>query len=149
MKTLNVRRAHSSDLEALARLFDDYRQFYGCSSDVPAARKYLLERFTNEESVLFIALEGERSVGFAQLYPSFSSLSLARIFILNDLYVSPEGRRKGVGTQLLHAVDQYAKERGAVRLTLSTAATNLPAQALYRSEGWKKDEQFVVYWYDL
>jgi GNAT superfamily N-acetyltransferase len=148
MKTLKARQAVPSDLDALARLFDDYRQFYGYSSNVSAARNYLLERFTNEESILFIALEGVRPIGFAQLYPSFSSLSMARIFILNDLFVSPKGRRKGVGTRLLHAVTQYAKESGAVRLTLSTATTNLSAQALYLSEGWKKDEQFVVYQYE-
>ena len=85
------------------------------------------------------------AVGFAQLYSSFSSGSLAQIFILNDLFVVPSIRRQGVASRLLRAVADYGRAAGAIRLTLSTAVSNLNAQALYEREDWKRDTEFYVY----
>ncbi len=145
MSNITVSQAVLSDLEALSSLFDGYRQFYGRPSDISAAREFLLARFNHGESVLFIAHEGDTPVGFAQLYPSFSSVSLARVFVLNDLFVHEQARRKGVASKLMSAVTDFSKSLGAVRVSLSTATSNETAQALYQSAGWKRDEQFFVY----
>ena len=139
-----IRQATVDDVEPLVPLFDAYRQFYGRTSDVAAARTFLLARFANRESTLFIAHQGEMAIGFAQLYPSFSSVSLARIFILNDLFVQEQARRTGVASSLLSAAATFAVSLGGVRLSLSTALTNDAAQALYRSVGWNRDQQFSV-----
>jgi len=147
LKTFIVRQAVLSDLDRLAPLFDAYRQFYGFSSDEDAARKFLLERFNHGESTLFIALQGETALGFAQLYPSFSSAALARMFILNDLFVRESFRRQGVGGKLMAAAIEFGKQLGAVRLTLATAASNKEAQALYESAGWERDDRFLTYHY--
>ena len=140
-----VRQATIRDLEQLVPLFDGYRQFYGRTCDLRAAREFLLARFNNDESTVFIAHEGERAMGFTQLYPSFSSISLARIFILNDLFVHEQARRKGVASSLMSAAVKFATALGAASLSLSTAITNDAAQALYKSAGWKRDDQFFVY----
>ncbi len=145
MNTITVRQAVLSDLEALAPLFDSYRQFYGRACDLPAATSFLSDRFNHNESVLFIAHEGYKAVGFTQLYPSFSSVSLARIFVLNDLFVDESARRKGVASKLMTAAVEYASSLGAIRVSLSTAITNEAAQTLYQSAGWQRDEQFLVY----
>ncbi|GAA3945762.1 GNAT family N-acetyltransferase [Allohahella marinimesophila] len=145
MTNITVHQAIRSDLDDVAELFDKYRQFYGQPSDIQAARRFLLARVNNGESIILLAKQGEQIVGFAQLFPAFSSVSLARTFILNDLYVSPAGRRQGVATRLLLAAEEFAKKVGAVRLTLSTATTNEPAQALYKLAGWKRDENFHVF----
>ncbi|MCK9397439.1 MAG: GNAT family N-acetyltransferase [Methylobacter sp.] len=145
MKTITVRQAALSDLEALAPLFDGYRQFYGRASDLDAATEFLSARFNHGESVLFIAHEDNKAIGFTQLYPSFSSVSLARIFVLNDLFVDEHARRKGAASKLMAAAVEYADSLGAIRVSLSTAATNEAAQRLYQSAGWKRDEQFFVY----
>lgn len=145
MDTITVRQAVLSDIDALVPLFDSYRQFYGRPTDQNAAREFLLARFDHGESVMFIAHDSNVPVGFTQLYPSFSSVSLARVFILNDLFVHERGRRKGGGSSLMAAAVEYAKSMGAVRLTLSTAITNHTAQALYQDAGWKRDEQFFYY----
>lgn len=142
MNTISIRQAVLADLDALTVLFDGYRQFYGRDSDAAGARAFLLDRYEHGESVLFIAHEGANPVGFTQLYPSFSSVSLGRIYILNDLFVSESGRRKGVGSNLLAAAVDYAKKVGAIRLALSTAHTNTHAQALYETEGWERDDDF-------
>jgi GNAT superfamily N-acetyltransferase len=145
MSAIIVRQAVLSDIEALAPLFDSYRQFYGRPSDIAAAREFLLARFNHGESTLFIAHEGAAPVGFTQLYPSFSSVSLARVFVLNDLFVHEQARRKGVASKLISAAIEYARSLGAVRVSLSTATGNETAQALYLSAGWWRDEQFFVY----
>jgi ribosomal protein S18 acetylase RimI-like enzyme len=143
-----VRQATISDLERILPLFDAYRQFYRRPSDMDLARRFLMERFQHNESVIFLAVtEDGSAVGFTQLFPSFSSASAARIFILNDLYVSPQARRQKVGALLLDAAARFGRTRGAVRLTLSTEVTNEPAQALYECAGWKRQREF--YSYDL
>ena len=145
MNEIAVKRADLTDIEALVPLFDSYREFYGRNSDPEAADEFLSARLENNESVIFIARESKIPVGFTQLYPSFSSVSLARTFILNDLFVTAESRRKGVGSLLLTAAINYAKSLNAVRLTLSTEITNETAQALYQTTGSKKEEQFYSY----
>ncbi|CAG9933982.1 GNAT family N-acetyltransferase [Candidatus Nitrotoga arctica] len=149
MSALIIRQAVLSDLEALVLLFDDYRKFYGRASDIHAAKEFLLARFNHCESVLFIAYEDNIPIGFTQLYPGFSSVSLARIFVLNALFVSEHARRKGVASKLMSAAVELAQTSGAVRVSLSTATTNETAQALYQSVGWKRDEQFFVYHYAI
>ena len=145
MTSIIVRQAVVSDLEALAQLFNQYRVFQGKGSDLQAARDFLQARLDNSESVIFIAHEGTVPVGFGQLYPSFSSVSLARVFILNDLFVHEIGRRKGVGSKLLAEIETYAWSRGAVRVTLNVAKDNKPGQALYEAQGWAQDAQFFMY----
>jgi GNAT superfamily N-acetyltransferase len=145
VSSITVRQAVFADLGALAPLFDAYRQFYGQGGDLAGARAFLRERFEHTQSVVFIAEEGDRGVGFAQLYPSFSSVSMARTFVLNDLFVAADRRRKGIGEMLLQAAAEFARNVGAARLTLSTAVANAPAQALYESAGWRRDENFYVY----
>jgi len=145
MNEIAIRQGVFSDLEELAGLFDQYRVFQGKTSDLPAARAFLKARFDHGESVVFMAHEGSVPVGFAQLYPSYSSTSLARVFILNDLFVSEAGRRKGVASGLLAAVEAYGWAHGATRVTLNVARDNTAGQALYAARGWSQDTQFFMY----
>jgi ribosomal protein S18 acetylase RimI-like enzyme len=141
-----VRPAGLSDLDALVPLFDGYRQFYEQPSDARGARAFLQERLERAESVIFIATRGKTALGFTQLYPSFSSVSMKRLWILNDLFVAPEGRRQGVGARLLERARDFAAETEAKGLELTTARDNLSAQALYESQGWARDNVFMTYY---
>lgn len=142
---IHVRQAVLADLEVLAPLLDDYRRFYGRASDPAAASAFLQARFGHGQSVVFLAHDGATPVGFTQLYPSFSSVSLARAYILNDLFVVPTHRRAGVGARLLDAAAEYALAMGAVRLSLNTDVQNETAQALYEAKGWKRDQRYFAY----
>ena len=146
IRSFQTRQASVVDIQTLVPLFDAYRVFYGKPSDPALARAFLLERFQHNQSVIFLAFQGDgAAVGFTQLYPSFSSVSAARSFILNDLFVAPEARRTGVAAQLLEAAANYGRAVGALRLSLSTAISNESAQALYVSEGWVRDNDFHAY----
>jgi len=142
---MEIRRATPQDIDALAVLFDGYRQFYRQPSDLAGARAFLGERLARAESIVFLALDGGQAVGFTQLYPSFTSAGMARIFVLNDLFVQPDARGRGIGTGLLRRAAEFARVEGAVRLVLSTEKTNLTAQLLYASEGWQRDDAFFGY----
>ncbi|MFN5097133.1 MAG: GNAT family N-acetyltransferase [Limnohabitans sp.] len=145
MNSITIRQAVLADLDAVVGLFDAYRQFYGQASDVFAARNFLKARFEHGQSVVLLAESQGQAVGFTQLYPSFSSVSMARVYVLNDLYVAPSARRMGVGERLLTAASGHALQMGAVRLSLNTDVHNLPAQALYESMGWARDQKYHAY----
>ena len=145
MSTPTIRQATLADLDALTPLFDAYRQFYGQACDLAATRAFLLARFEHGQSIVFIAHDGAQAIGFTQLYPSFSSVSLARTFILNDLFVDAAHRQRGVGSALMAAAKAHAQTLGAIRLTLSTARDNTVAQSTYAANGWQRDERFFVY----
>jgi len=134
-----------NDLDGLARLFDGYRQFYGQRSDEAVARAFLLDRFNHSESIIFVASLNGVAIGFTQLYPSFSSISLARIYVLSDLFVASNARKQGAGRLLLEAAAEFGRSTGAHQLTLETARNNFAAQALYEGCGWMKDTEFHVY----
>jgi len=138
-------RAGAEHVDLLVPLFDAYRQFYQLPSDLPRARAYLAERLREEEAVVFLAAEESTALGFTLLYPSFSSLSMKPLWILNDLYVVPEARRRGVARALLEAARRLALETGAVGLTLETATDNYSAQRLYEQLDWQRDTEFFHY----
>ena len=146
MDDVSITRAGPADLDALAQLFDGYRQFYGQPSDLAAARDWLRSRLRVGESMVLVARRGGDAVGFVQLYPMFSSVRLARIWILNDLYVLPTKRRGGVARALLEAAAGFARADGATAISLETTRDNAAARALYRAAGWHED---ATQWYSL
>jgi len=136
-----VRRAGLDDLGDLVPLFSDYRVFYGQPRAPETARQFLHARLGRGESTVFLArVEGVSHappVGFVQLYPMFSSVRAAKLYILNDLYVAEHARRSGVALALLSAAAELGQREGAIRLELETAHDNHGAQALYRRQGWR------------
>ncbi len=146
MANVKTRPAEVRDLDAVAALFDAYRQFYEMPADLPLARRYLEERFRNRESVILVAEDASGGlVGFTQLYPTFCSVLADRTFVLYDLFVTPAARGTGAGRALMEAAEAHARKAGAARLMLQTARTNTVGQSLYESCGWKRDDLFFVY----
>lgn len=142
---MNIRRAGLPDLELVAPLFDAYRQFYSQPSDLPRSRSFLRERLERGDSVILLAQDEDRGLGFTQLYPLFSSISCRPLWLLNDLYVVPEARRSGVARLLMDHARDHAVETGACGLELATAHTNVQAQKLYESLGYELDRDFRHY----
>ena len=122
-----------------------YRQFYRYPSDIEACKKYLTARISRGESRIFLVADAGQTVGFMQLYPSFSSLSLKPVWILYDLFVAPEARNRGVARLLLNEAQALAGKTGASEVTLATATDNRIAQRAYESMGWIRDEDFYYY----
>ena len=142
---ITIQQAEVEELEAVCELFDQYRMFYGQESNQPACNHFLFERMINHESLIYLAYLDEKPVGFVQLYPSFSSISLSPTWILNDLFVIPDARGLGIGKALLNHCQQWVIQRNDKGLELSTANDNLEAQGLYEKTGFKRDTAFMHY----
>lgn len=142
---LRVRRAALEDIAQLADLFDQYRVFYRRRSDRDGAQAFLRARLENGESVIFLATSGSAAAGFTQLYPSFSSVAMAPVWILNDLFVAPAYRRRGVARSLLDAAAQHAEATGAIHIELETQEDNHAAQQLYAAQGYARSVGFWRY----
>jgi ribosomal protein S18 acetylase RimI-like enzyme len=148
MNTINIRQAGFNDVELVSKIFNEYRVFYGCESDLKAAESFIYERIKNLESVIFIATdEQDKCMGFTQLYPLFSSVSMKKVYILNDLFVYPDYRRQNVASQLLTETVRLGKQFHAARITLTTEISNENAQKLYEKNGFSFDHENKVYHY--
>ena len=147
--SVSVRPAEARDLDQLADLFDQYRQFYECPPDLGAAKNWLAENLERQRSTIFAADNGAQLLGFTQLYPALCSVDLVNYFVLYDLYVIEAARRQGLARALMNAASDWAKTQGAARLDLETARDNAPGQALYRDLGYELDEVFLKFSLDL
>ena len=140
-----IRRAAVGDLEQLLPLFQAYLQFYGLAYSISNIEQFLEERLELQDTIVLIAWAGAVPVGFAHLLPSWSSLGLASIAILNDLFVAPAWRGQHVATALLKAAEREATVRGMTKLDLMTAVGNQRAQSLYRHQQWNEVIGFVTF----
>ncbi|TGK37833.1 GNAT family N-acetyltransferase [Leptospira andrefontaineae] len=145
--SINVRIASRSDLEELSELFDLYRKFYELPSDLSGAKKFLEDRLLHKDSVLIVAEGGEGLLGFAQLYPIFSSLSMRREYILNDLYIRETERKKGTARKILTEAANHVIEHGGKGMGLETHPDNRHARHLYERFGFKLNEEYLHYYW--
>ena len=141
---LEIVRAKLADVSDLHPLVEKYRAFY----KQPANEKtlgYLKSRLENDEAIVFIARENAEAVGFTMLYPTFSTVSLSAVWLLNDLYVEVSYRGKGIASKLMETAENAARETGATRVFLRTAHDNVTAQSLYEGRKYIQDEVFRRY----
>ena len=147
---MDIRLATLEDLEVLAIMFDDYRQCYEQEPDVEAAKVFIKERLNSKDSFLLIAydiIDGETvPAGFVQILPSFSSISMKKIFILNDLYVNPDLRKRGIAKLLINSAKQFTHDNKAGQLIIETRISNSSAQKLYDSVGFTKEGEHLFYY---
>ena len=137
---MNIITVTLDQLEQITPLFDAYRVFYGQNSDVTSAREFLRQRLLLRETMLFMALENETPLGFTQLFPSFTSVGMQRLWILNDLYIIPQARGKRIGERLIERALEHAKQSHAKGVVLETAHTNESGQKLYERMGFMRED---------
>lgn len=140
-----VRRATFQDLEPLAVLFDEYRQFYGASSNIQQSYHFLNQRFSNQQSVIFIHIKDDVITGFVLLYLGFSTVACSTYYILDDVYVTPRFRRQGSAKQLIDTAILFARHENAIRISLETQKNNYQSHELYEQMGFVKDDEFQTY----
>lgn len=140
-----VRRATLEDLKPLAVLFDEYRQFYGASSNLELSYQFLKQRFLNQESVIFVHVKDDIFTGFVLLYMGFSSVACSIYYILDDVYVTPIYRRQGSAKQLIDTAILFARHENAQRISLETQKNNYHSHQLYEQMGFVKDNEFQTY----
>ena len=145
---MKIYSPHPKQLDALAVLFDAYRVFYRKESDLHGAKAFLQERMEQKQSVVFVAEVDGDLVGFTQLYPLFSSTNMAKLWLLNDLYVEPELRGKAIGKALLKAAQDHCVATQAKGLSLETEKTNQVGNALYPKMDFVCDDEHNFYYWE-
>lgn len=147
---MKIVKATIEQLDQISPLFDAYRVFYGQESDFNVARSFIESRLNNNESVIYLALDDKgNGLGFTQLYPSFSSVSAARTWVLNDLFVLDTARRQGVAKKLMEAAKGMGQKDNVKGLALETAESNVNAQKLYESLGYERESGTYHYFLQL
>lgn len=155
---VSVQRASARDVFDVVRLFNAYRDFYGEAPDESRALTFIRDRIAlacaelpGQHSIAqyFLAwmptARGREAVGFMHLMPSMNTLAMRPIWFLEDLYVDPPARRKGVATALMEHAEEFARRTGAERLTLATAHDNAAAQSVYCKLGYVREEHFCIF----
>ena len=145
---IKIIQAHIEHVDKIVDLYGGYRVFYGREKDVEKEKTFIKQRIENNESVIFLAVDdGGSAMGFIQLYPLFSSVAMRRIWLLNDLYVDKEYRKRGVASALLDRAIEFGKSTGALYVSLETGMENLNAQKLYEKHGWEQDTEHFIYFH--
>ena len=135
-----VRSAEPEDRPQLVELIKGYFAFY--RTPFPAASKIqsLLDLLEQDPGlgVQLVADAGGRLQGFASLYACLDTLLADRILVMNDLFVDPSVRNRGVGAALFDASLAYAMAHGYARLDWVTAGDNHDAQRFYDRHGGRR-----------
>ncbi len=139
-----VRLVTEDDLTDVVPLMRGYLGFYGvepANDEVVALCRALLADPHREGVQLLARDDSGTAVGFATVYWTWSTLSAARIAVMNDLFVAPEARGSGTAEQLIEACADLCRERGDIAsLGWQTAKDNLRAQTVYDRVGGVREE---------
>lgn len=146
---MKVVQATTMHLNEVAVLFDAYRTWYHQAPDYSGALAFVKDRLQLQDSVIYVAMEGEEIVGFTQLYPIFSSVRMKKSWLLNDLYVLEAHRGKGAASALLDEAAQLAKNTRAGWILLQTDIVNTNARALYEKKGYVRDTTCYYYYQEV
>ena len=140
---MEITLVREADLPELLPLVRGYCDFYGVSpgdDELVALSRALIADPDKEGFQLIARGEDGRALGFATVFWSWSTLSAARIAVMNDLFVHPDGRGTGLAEALIEECRIRAQSRGAASLTWQTAKDNLRAQAVYERIGARRAE---------
>ena len=139
---IEIARATGADLGELLPLMRAYCDFYGADPSDEAllelARTLIAD--PDREGVQLLARDAGEPLGFATIYWSWATTRAVRIGVMNDLYVAPAARGKGVADELIRACVEECRKHGASRLTWQTARDNERAQRVYERIGAERSE---------
>ncbi len=135
-----VGEEHLADLLPLMRGYADFYEV-SPSDDALLAMSRALIADPQREGVQFIARRDDGvAIGFATVFWLWSTTRAARIGLMNDLFVAPDGRGTGAAEALIERCREAVRDHGAVRLTWQTAKDNHRAQKVYERVGGKREE---------
>jgi len=144
---MEIVQAELKDLDDVAALFEAYRVWYRMPSDLEGGKSFLAGRMIQKESIVYLAkAENGKAVGFTQCYPLFSSTSMKRLWLLNDLFVDAEYRGQGISKLLIGRVQELARQTNAAGVLLETEKTNDIGNQLYPRTGFHLEENNFYFW---
>jgi GNAT superfamily N-acetyltransferase len=142
-----IEPAAEKDVPVILRLIEGLAEYERLSHEVVATEKSLRESLFGARRVAEVILgyAGTEAVGFAVFFHNYSTFLGRPGIYLEDLFVLPKWRRRGLGTQLLAHVAREAVTRGCGRLEWSVLDWNEPAIAFYKNLGARAMDEWTVY----
>ena len=138
-REIQVRRAGVEDAPAIARLLDDFNREYDEPTPgveaIAATCRRLLEQ---DEITVLLAGDGPDGLALLRYRPALWSDGLEAY--LQELYVVPDLRGRGIGRSLLGQAIELSREKGADGIDLNTGETDTAARGLYESMGFTNKE---------
>jgi GNAT superfamily N-acetyltransferase len=138
--------AHQSAIVALLDMYcrDEFGDGRPLSSD---ARERLIPGLKKHGGArVFLAYEGDRPIGVAICLLGFSTFRGLPVLNIHDIAVDPACRGRGVGRELLVAVESHARTLGCCKVTLEVRSDNTRAMAAYRRAGFRPTEPETFFW---
>jgi GNAT superfamily N-acetyltransferase len=144
---LRIERAREHDVPLILSFIKELAEYERLSHEVVATEELLRESLFGERAVseVVIAYEGDQAVGFALFFHNFSTFLGRPGIYLEDLYVQPRARGKGIGRALLIYLARLAKERGCGRLEWAVLDWNEPAIRFYQGLGAVPMHEWTVF----
>lgn len=142
---MQIRRATRADMPAILELIRELAEFEKLPPPDGAGYARLIQDLGRRFDA-FVAIEGAQTVAYAIVYETYSSFAAKPALWLEDVYVTPAARRKGVGKALLAEVAREAKRRGCVRVAWAVLDWNVDAQKMYDALGAQRKPWL---WYEL
>ena len=144
---VEIRPAGEDEIEEMLPLIRAYCEFYGAEPNDDGLREMFRTMIAEpSQGAVFIARDNARAVGFAVLDWKWSSLKAARIGYLEDLFVDPEARGRGIADALIEICAERCRELGMPAMQWQTAPDNFRAQQVYNRIGAEFDSYLE---YDL
>jgi ribosomal protein S18 acetylase RimI-like enzyme len=144
---MRIESVGEAELPALLPMMRAYCDFYEAApsdEDLLGLARALIDD-PRREGVQLIARDDDGTpLGFATVFWTWQTLNAARAGVMNDLFVVPEARRRGIGRELIAECRRHCREHGAAALVWETAPDNATAQGLYRSLG-AREEQWLSF----
>jgi GNAT superfamily N-acetyltransferase len=131
----------------MVELIRELAQFERLGSEVRATAEQLHEAMFGPRPVVeaIIARVGDEPAGWALYFHNFSTILTRKGVYLEDLYVRPRWRGRGIGRALLAALARITVERGGARLEWVVLDWNEPAIRFYRSLGARAMDEWTTF----
>ncbi len=148
---LRIDRAGEQDVPLVLSFIRKLAEYERRPHEVTATEEGLREALFGGRAFVevLIAYSDEAPVGFALYFPIFSTFRGRPGLFLEDLFVDPEYRGRGIGTALLEALAKVGRERGCIRLEWWVLKWNQPALEFYKRLGATEVDEWGVYRLDL
>lgn len=144
---ITIRPARPDDVRIILACIRGLAEYERLAHEVTATEEELRDSLfgARPQAEVLLAFDGAEAVGFALFFHNYSTFLARRGLYLEDLFVFPEYRGKGVGRALLARLARIAEERGCGRFEWSVLDWNADAIRFYRSLGAQPMSDWTVY----
>jgi len=142
MSNIQVRGVEPADIPALLGLLREFAEYEHLEQYLEVDAGRLEAAFFDHGATAegLIALDGEQAIAYAFFFPNFASFRGQRGFYLEDIYIRPGYRSRGIGQMILRFLARLAHTRGYERIDFVVLDWNTSAIGFYKKLGAEVDE---------